>query len=103
MVADTPVRYLYRGAEGSLAEAALAHFNKLATNWFCALRMVLDRHTEEVRRQVLQQAIAAGIHPQARTHFEQEIAQSKTLSPTLKTWKTLNQSQTRLRLYKLEP
>jgi hypothetical protein len=49
MVADTLVRYLYRGAEGSLAEAALAHFNELATNWFCALRMVLDRHTEEVR------------------------------------------------------
>jgi hypothetical protein len=88
--ADTLVRYLYRGAEGSLAEAALAHFNKLAINRFYALKMVLDRHTEEVRRQVLQQAIAAGIHPQARTHFEQEIAQSKTLSPTLKTWKTLN-------------
>jgi hypothetical protein len=101
--ADTLVRYLYRGAEGSLAEAALAHFNKLAINRFYALKMVLDRHTEEVRRQVLQKAIAAGIHPQARTHFEQEIAQSKTLSPTLKTWKTLNQSQTRLRLYKLEP
>jgi hypothetical protein len=49
MVADTLVRYLRWGAEGSLAEAALAHFNELATNWFCALRMVLDRHTEEVR------------------------------------------------------
>jgi hypothetical protein len=101
--ADTLVRYLYRGAEGSFAAAALAHFNELAINRFYALKMVLDRHTEEVRRHVLQQAIAAGIHPQARTHFEQEIAQSKTLSPTLKTWKTLNQSQTRLRLYKLEP
>jgi len=94
--ADTLVRYLYRGAEGSFAEAALAHFNELAINRFYALKIALDRHTEEVRRQVLQQAIAAGIHPQARTNFEQEIAQSETLplplSPTLQTWKALNQN-----------
>jgi hypothetical protein len=71
--ADTLVRYLYRGAEGSFAAAALAHFNELAINRFYALKMVLDRHTEEVRRHVLQQAIAAGIHPQALENIESKV------------------------------
>jgi len=35
--------------------------------------MVLDRHTEEVRRHVLQQAIAAGIHPQALENIESKV------------------------------
>jgi len=93
---DTLVRYLYRGAKGSFAEVALGYFNELAINRFYALVAALDKHTEEVRRQVLQQAITAGIHPQTRANFEQEIAQSETLSiplpPTLKTWKRLNQN-----------
>jgi hypothetical protein len=93
---DTLVRYLYRGAKGSFAEVALGYFNELAIDRFYALVAALDKHTEEVRRQVLRQAITAGIHPQARENFEQEIAQSETLSiplsPTLKTWKTLNQN-----------
>ncbi|WP_448602816.1 hypothetical protein [Thermoleptolyngbya sp.] len=90
--ADTLVRYLHRGAEGAFAEAAIAHFNKFAINRFYALEGALDEHTEAVRRQVLQQVIAAGMHPQARESFEQAIEQQEILSPTLKTWQTLNQN-----------
>ncbi|WP_156435343.1 SH3 domain-containing protein [Leptolyngbya sp. O-77] len=88
--ADTLVRYLYRGADGAFAEAAIARFNGFAIDKFYALEAALDRHTEEVRRQVLQQVIASGMHPQARANFNEALLNRLDLSPTLKTWRSLN-------------
>ncbi|MBF2084759.1 SH3 domain-containing protein [Thermoleptolyngbya sp. C42_A2020_037] len=88
--ADTLVRYLYRGADGAFAEAAIARFNGFAIDKFYALEAALNRHTEEVRRQVLQQVIAPGMHPQARANFNEALLNRLDLSPTLKTWRSLN-------------
>ncbi len=88
--ADTLVRYLYRGADGVFAEAAIARFNGFAIERFYALEAALDRHTEEVRRRVLQQVIAPGMHPQARASFDDALLNRAHLSPTLKTWRSLN-------------
>ncbi|MBF2084757.1 hypothetical protein [Thermoleptolyngbya sp. C42_A2020_037] len=92
-VADTLVRYLYRGAEGAFADAAIAKFNEFAMYHFYTLEAAFDPHSEEVRRQVLQRVIAAGMHPEARESFERAW-QSRDLgaepSPLLQTWRSLN-------------
>jgi hypothetical protein len=91
--ADTLVRYLYRGADGVFAEAAIARFNGFAIERFYALEAALNQHTEEVRRQVLQQVIAPGMHPQAVANFNEALLNRSDLSPTLRTWRSLNPYQ----------
>jgi hypothetical protein len=91
--ADTLVRYLYRGAEGAFAEAAIAKFNEFAMYQFYALEAALDPHSEEVRRRVLQQVIAAGMPPEARESFERAWRNrdpDADPSPILQTWRSLN-------------
>ncbi|MDG2615763.1 SH3 domain-containing protein [Thermoleptolyngbya sichuanensis XZ-Cy5] len=91
--ADTLVRYLYRGAEGAFAEAAIARFNEFAMYQFYALEAAFDPHNEEVRRQVLQRVITAGMHPEARESFERAWRNrdpDAEPSPTLQTWRSLN-------------
>ncbi len=87
--ADTLVRYLYRGAEGTSAEAAIAHFNGFAIGKFYALEAALNQHTEEVRRQVFQRVIAPGMHPQAVANFNEALLNRSDSSPTLRTWEAL--------------